>query len=162
MLKLKAADAVWVAVAGLHREQPSTPDFPVDLIVERVLDEGRTDASRTTIQTHAYRHCVANLEPQPAKYRMLQETRRGRRRLHWPGDPYHPDRQGAPDQPGTRLTPLPQDLPPQLRPLLDWYAEMAKGHRTVDPLLSLRGAARGLWRDETPDEYVQRLRSGWA
>jgi hypothetical protein len=30
-----------------------------------------------------------------------------------------------------------------------------------DPLLSLKGSGRELWRDEHPDEYVRRLREGW-
>ncbi len=30
-----------------------------------------------------------------------------------------------------------------------------------DPLLSLRGSGRELWRDEHADEYVRRLRDGW-
>lgn len=165
-MKLKAADAIWVAVANLHRDNPSEQDFPVDLIVERTLAEDRTSASRITIQTHVYRHCVANLEPKNATYRMLQQTTRGRRRLHWPGDRYHPGRQGAPDQLGTRITPLADDLPVELRPHLEWYADQARRMNSTpggaaDPLLNLRGAAAGLWRDETPDEYVRRLRAGW-
>ncbi len=30
-----------------------------------------------------------------------------------------------------------------------------------DPLLSLRGSGRELWRDEHADEYVRRLRKDW-
>ncbi len=30
-----------------------------------------------------------------------------------------------------------------------------------DPLLSLRGSGRELWRDEHADEYVRRLREDW-
>jgi hypothetical protein len=30
-----------------------------------------------------------------------------------------------------------------------------------DPLLSLKGSGRELWRDEHADEYVRRLREGW-
>jgi hypothetical protein len=58
------------------------------------------------------------------------------------------------------------DLPVELRPLLRWYAETNSRLATQpvedsDPILALRGAGRGLWRDENPDQYVSRLRGSW-
>ena len=166
-MKLKAADAVWVAVAHLHPENPDAVDFPIAVVVKRTLDDGLTDAAPITIQTHAHRHLVANLEPKHATYRMLQQTSPGRRRLHWLTDPFHPLRQGARDQLGTRITPVADDLPVELRPLLDWYADMnrssgAQGVPQLDQLLGLRGKGRGVWGAEDPDAYVRRLRSNWV
>lgn len=166
-MKLKAADAVWVAVAHLHRENPNAADFPIAVVVQRTLDDGLTDAAPITIQTHAYRHLVANLEPKHATYRMLQQTSPGRRRLHWLTDPFDPQRQGPADQLGTRITPVAHDLPVDLRPLLDWYADMNRSGRTPgtpqsDPLLALRGQGCDEWGAEDPDAYVNRLRSTWA
>jgi hypothetical protein len=39
-------------------------------------------------------------------------------------------------------------------------AEIPKNVKN-DPLLSLKGSGRELWRDEHADEYVRRLREGW-
>src|SRR5579859_7411010 len=163
-MKLKAADATWVAVAHLHQENPTAIDFSIAEVIQRTLEEGLTDAAPITVQTHVFRHMVANLEPKAATLRMLQESSRGRRRLHWLTDSFHPQRQGVPDQVGTRLTPMEDDLPVELRPLLKWYADMNRSPAThttarTDQLLALRGRGRGLWRDEDPDTYVRRLRS---
>jgi hypothetical protein len=48
---------------------------------------------------------------------------------------------------------------------VDWYNDWSRNSRTdsdeSDPLLRLRGTGAHLWADETPDEYVERLREGW-
>jgi len=165
-VKLKVADAVWVATAHLHQEHPDAEDFAIAEVIDRTVDEGLTEAKRISIQTHVYRHLVANREPRHATYRMLHEPKPGRRRLHWLNDPYHSGRQGAPDQLGTRVTPVLDDLPLELRPLLRWYAEISSQMASQpaedsDPILALRGAGRGLWREEDPDQYVNRLRGSW-
>lgn len=36
------------------------------------------------------------------------------------------------------------------------------GRAKNDPLLALRGSGKELWADEHTDEYVRRLRGGWA
>ncbi|HEY3061064.1 MAG TPA: hypothetical protein VGL99_19035 [Chloroflexota bacterium] len=161
---MKVADAVWVATAHLHQEHPEAADFPNSVLIARTLAEGRTDAKPITVQAHVFRHMVANLEPQPAKLRMLQETTKGRRRLHGPDDPYHPNRRGGPDEVGKRMAPRAEDLPVELRPLLDWYAQRqraANGGPPHDQLLALAGSARGVWAGEAPDDYVRRLREPW-
>ena len=58
------------------------------------------------------------------------------------------------------------DLPVELRPLLDWYADInrwgrSQGAPQSDQLLGLRGKGRGVWGAEDPDAYIQRLRSTW-
>ena len=156
---LKVADEVWIATALLHRERPQELDFTVKEIQERIKQEGLAQAVRGSVHPHVISHCVANRPPSPARYRMLLETARGRRRLYRPGDTHHPERRG-------RVHPDRDDVPPRYRELIDWYdttyAATARGRPEQDPLLALRGSGRSLWSDEHADEYVKRLREGWA
>jgi hypothetical protein len=89
----------------------------------------------------------------------LAETGLGRRRLFRKGDTYHPAREGG------KITPIPEQIPPEYSELLNWYQEWssdkAKSARAADPLLELKGSGAHLWSDETPDKYVRRLREGW-
>ena len=155
---LKVADEVWIATALLHREHPKSADFAVREIMDRIDREKVTGSVRGSVNVHVIQHCVANRPPNPAGYRMLVETTRGRRRLYRPGDPHHPDRRG-------RVVPERQDVPERYRPLLDWYESRyarQTTQREPDPLLALRGSGRELWADEHADDYVKRLREGWA
>lgn len=151
------ADEVWIATALLHRKHPDRRDFAVGEIVRQAAVERITGAPlRRGVQVHAYLHCVANRPPDAGRYRMLFETSKGRRRLFRPGDPCHPRRGGGKDAPRE------EQMPPAYRHLLAWYRrEYAGADRTVDPILTLRGAGRDLWADETADDYVSRLRAGW-
>jgi hypothetical protein len=50
--------------------------------------------------------------------------------------------------------------------LIDWYFSEYSPKTTPpslgrDPILALRGLGKAIW-NETPDEYVQRLRAGWV
>lgn len=155
---LRVADEVWIATALLHREHPQRSDFTVREIIDRVEREKLTERVRASVHVHVIQHCVANRPPNPAGYRMLLETSYGRRRLYRPGDPQHPDRRG-------RVIPERQNLPERYMPLLGWY-ESHYARRTMrkeaDPLLALKGSGRELWADEHADDYVKRLREGWA
>jgi hypothetical protein len=155
---VKVADEVWIATALLHREHPERTDFTVREIMDRISHERIAGAPRGSVHVHVIQHCVANRPPNPAGYRMLMETTYGRRRLFRSGDPHHPDRRG-------RVVPGQDDIPERYRPLLDWY-ESEYSRRTAvpeeDPLLELRGSGRELWADEHTDDYVKRLREGWA
>jgi hypothetical protein len=157
--ELKVADEVWIATALLHRERPRQADFSVREIQDRVKQEGLTGTVRPGVHVHVISHCVANRPPKPATYRMLIETARGRRRLYRPGDTHHPERRG-------RVRPDPEDVPPRYRELIDWYetdySTKARGRSDRDPLLALRGSGRTLWSKEHADDYVKRLREGWA
>jgi hypothetical protein len=159
LTKLKVADEVWIAAALLHREWPDCVDFSTDEIVERARREGLHEPFRPGVYVHVVQHCVANRQPNPGRYRMLIETSRGRRRLFRNGDAYHPDREKG------KITPDRGDLPQQYEAFVDWYNDWARNSRTdsdeSDPLLRLRGTGAHLWADETPDEYVERLREGW-
>jgi hypothetical protein len=46
--------------------------------------------------------------------------------------------------------------------LLDWYATTYSPARDQDPILSMRGLGKRIWKDEEADAYVARLREGWA
>jgi hypothetical protein len=159
LTRIKVADEAWIAVASLHREYPHKPDFTVEEIMERAAKESGKEPLRPGVYVHIVQHCVANRPPSPGRYRMLVETRPGRRRLFRPGDSYHPQREGSKTMPNR------EDLPGEYRSLLDWYRDWsrdcAEDRITNDPLLGLYGSGKDLWADEHADEYVRRLREGW-
>ena len=132
---IKVADEVWIATALLHRENPQAADFGIGEIVARVVEEHISGELRPGVQAHVSVHAVANKPPNPGRYRLLMETRRGRRRLFRPGDPAHPNRAGG------KTTPNPQDLPPKYRDLLRWYEEEYSSAAANSPASSK--AARG-------------------
>lgn len=159
-VKVRVGDEVWIATALLHRENPEREDFTVQEIVERAGRENITGTMRPGVSVHAYKHCVANLPPNPATYRMLTSTGKSRRRLFRPGDDSHPARSG-------KTTPRPDQIPERYHELIDWYehdyARESSGGVTQenDPVLAMRGVGAEIWRDEDPDEYVRRLREDW-
>lgn len=163
IMAIKVSDEVWVITALLHREQPDREDFSISEIVDRAGREKLSPGLRPGVRVHATQHCVASLPPNPGRYTMLHATAPGRRRLFRPGDPVHPARQGA------KTLPIADELPESLRPLLDWYARSyarstsprAEAVADQDPLLALQGSGAHLFTDETPDEYVARLRGEW-
>ncbi len=162
---IRVADEVWIATALLHREHPDREGFSISEIVERAKREKLTPRLRPGVRVHATVHCVADLPPNPARYCMLRSLPGGGRRLFRPGDPIHPEREGA------KTKPARAEIPTPYHALLDWYeAEIEGGGAKqgaaratrLDPLLALRGSGADLWRDESPDEYVERLRSEWS
>jgi len=159
-IQVKVADEVWIATALLHKENPEDRDFAIEEIVDRARREGLHKTLRPGVYVHVVQHCVANRPPNPGRYRMVLETRPGRRRLFRPGDPYHPGRDGG------KSAPKPEDLPENwFKGLLAWYrdwcSENTKHAEENDPLLALYGSGRELWADEHADDYVRRLREGW-
>lgn len=155
---IRVADEVWIAVARLHRNHPWRADFTIDEIMEqaetaKVAGHGPL---RPSVRAHICLYCVANRPPNPGRYRVLLETRAGRRRLFRPGDPCHPGRSAGKHVPKRR------EIPACHRELLDWYVAEYVPRTSVDaldPILALRGS--GLWADEAADDYVRRVRSGW-
>jgi hypothetical protein len=152
---IRIADEVWIAAALLHREHPGTADFTLQEIKARLVREGLTDDKRSGVQPHVSLHCVANLEPNPATYRMLFETAPRRRRLFRPGDPYHPKREGG------KMLPARGEIPAKYHPLLDWYQRDWAPVSSKDPLLALAARHRDLWKGVDPDDYVRQLRKGF-
>ncbi|MSQ71882.1 MAG: hypothetical protein EXR27_11430 [Betaproteobacteria bacterium] len=153
---VKVADEVWIAIALLHREQPKRRDFPVQEIVDRAARERVHASLRPGVSVHAYQHCVANLAPNPGRYRMLAATGKNTRRIFHPDDEYHPDREGG------KVCPKREEIPEEYWPLLDWYearfGKTFKKNLPTDPVLAMKGMWKGLWKDEKPDAYVRRLR----
>ena len=154
---LRVADEVWIAAALLHRQYPDRVDFAVREIVRRAAAERASGAEvlRPGVQSHAYLHCVANLAPNPGRYRMLVETAKGRRRLYRPGDPCHPRRSDA------RFAPDPDAVPPAYRGLIAWHLADCAGSPAgaePDPILALDG--RGGSPPGGADSWLARLRGG--
>ncbi len=157
---IRVADEVWLATAGLHRSQPEREDFTINEIMEQAATVNLAGhwPLRPGVRIHVYLHCVANRPPNPGRYRMLLETRDGRRRLFRPGDPCHPLRVAG------KHMPKRDEIPTRHGELLDWYvAEYVPqtSAETLDPILALRGLGKDLWADEAADDYVMRQRSGW-
>jgi hypothetical protein len=153
-IDLSAADAVWVATALLHRENPRKKAFSVQEIVHRVEVEHLSSRQPMTIYQHANQHCVANRPPNNARLCMLVETPDGLRRLYHRGDPIDPQRTKA------RYLPDRASLPENYRGLLDWYADWDKKSArdvSADPLLALAGT----WTFGDADAYVRELRESW-
>lgn len=159
LAKIKVADEVWIAAALLHREHPEATDFSIEDIVHRARREGLQETLRPGVYVHVVLHCVANRPPNPGRYRMLYETKEGRRRLYRKGDHYHAGREGS------KMTPEPEELPAGYAELLGWYREWCATARRnlaeTDPLLQARGSGKHIWADEQADEYVNRLRDDW-
>jgi hypothetical protein len=157
--RIRVADEVWIATLLLHREHPESGDFSIEQIVERVAKLNLYGSLRPGVYVHVVQHCVANRRPNPGSYRMLFETRPGRRRIFRRGDPYHPEREGG------KITPDVSDLPHGYSGLLSWYEEWCqstvKTELLQDPLLNLVGSGKQLWADEHADDYVRRLRENW-
>ena len=155
----KVADEAWIATALLHKEHPEHVDFSIEEIMARARQENLTGQLRPGVYVHVVQHCVANRQANPGRYRMLFETKPGRRRLFRKGDPYHPAREGG------KITPDPGAIPSRYVDLLAWYREWcsrsAVSRAETDPLLALKAAGLRLWADERPDDYVRRLREGW-
>ena len=157
---VRVADEVWIATASLHRGRPDQDDFTIGEIVAQAESANvtRVRPLRPGVKVHIYLHCVANRPPNPGRYRMLLETTTGRRRLFRPGDPCHPLRAAG------KVSPKPDEIPPDHQHLIDWYRGEyvpTAADASEDPILSLRGTGRALWRDEDADAYVRRLRSEW-
>jgi hypothetical protein len=111
-MNILVADEAWLATALLHREHPDAADFSLGEIRDRALQEFHDN--RPGVWQHIVSHCVASNRPNPAQYRMLHGTARGRRRLYRPGDPVHPERKG-------KIHPEKRDIPDRYRNLVDWY-----------------------------------------
>jgi len=111
-MNILVADEAWLATALLHREHPDSIDFTLDEIRDRARREFHDN--RPGVWQHIVSHCVASNRPNPAQYRMLHSTVRGRRRLYRPGDPVHPERKG-------KIHPEKRDIPERYRGLVDWY-----------------------------------------
>jgi hypothetical protein len=152
---IKVADEVWVATALLHREQPNRSDFSLKEIAERLRIENLAGGIRAGVYPHISVHCVANVAPNPGRYRMLMATGPSRRRLFKAGDLAHPKRDRS------KIIPQRLELPAGYHDLLDWYQlEWSVSTAAQDPLLALEGRAGHAWAGESADVFVRRMREG--
>jgi hypothetical protein len=118
-MNILVADEAWIATALLQREHPNSEDFSLNEIRDRARREFHDE--RPGVWQHMVSHCVASNRPNPAQYRMLHSSGRGRRRLYRPGDPVHPDRKG-------KTHPEKRDIPVRYHNLVDWYlSEYSRG-----------------------------------
>lgn len=157
--EIRIAAEVWIATATLHRANPHRSSFSATEIFNEISRLKLTDSTRAGVRPHIGLHCVANLAPNPARYRMLYRLPDKTLRLYRPGDPAHPERTG-------KTTPDRHELPPQYVDLVDWYekeyarpaASRADEDRWID---RIRGLGKHVWADTTADEWVAELRKGW-
>ena len=119
-MNILVADEAWLATALLQREHPDAEDFSLGEIRDRAQQEFHDD--RPGVWQHIVSHCVASNRPNPAQYRMLSSTARGRRRLYRPGDPVHPERKG-------KILPEKRDIPERYHNLVDWYLAECRRRR---------------------------------
>ena len=120
-MNLLVADEAWLATALFHREHPDAEDFSLGEIRDRARREFHDN--RPGVWQHIVSHCVASNRPNPAQYRMLHGSVRGRRRLYRPGDPVHPERKG-------KIYPERRDIPERYRSLVDWYLKNYSQRKT--------------------------------
>ena len=155
---LKVADEVWVATVLLHREHPERSGFAKHEIVECANRLHPGTPCRPGVVTHIAQHCVASLEPNPGRYRILCRNTDGTYRLFRDGDAFHPRRIGA------KNAPKRQELPEGYRDLLDWYESDYSPQRPSsleeDPLMRLKGLGKDVWRSlGGGDAVIRWLRS---
>ncbi|MGC9292439.1 MAG: hypothetical protein ACP5EP_06900 [Acidobacteriaceae bacterium] len=153
------ADELFIAVALLQREDPGRPAFSVKEVLERAEREKLTDKQRPGLAIHAYKHAVANVKPDPGKYRMLYRTADGKVRLLRAGDDVYPGRTG-------KIWPDPEEVPPKYRELIAWAQrqygkEKPSPSRWLEGVLQMRGMGKKLWAGEDADAYVRKLREDW-
>jgi hypothetical protein len=129
-MNILVADEAWLATALLHQEHPDAEDFSLDEIREKSLVEFHDP--RPGVWQHIVSHCVASNPPNPAQYRMLHNSGRGRRRLYRNGDPLHPGRHG-------KIHPEKRDIPQEYHSVVDWY--VSKYNQVENPIGSSNPAA---------------------
>jgi hypothetical protein len=162
---LKVADEVWLALALLHRENPSRKSFSPEEIAARAQNLHLQTPNRAGVMPHIYAHCVANVTPSSGRYRMLYRTSDGGLRLYRAGDDYHAAREGS------KIAPERAVLPEEYRDVHDWYVGeycAPQGEDGEDPLMELVGLGADVWkrlgggdafirwqRSETPTEPLE-------
>lgn len=160
VLDVRVADEVFLALALLHREQPERDDFDISEIVDRAAAENLMGELRPGVRVHATLHCVANREPNPARYRMLYATSVHGRRLLLANDPQHPERTG-------KIFPDPAGVPVKYHELIDWAkkrfstVQAGGGDRWLGGIFEMFGLGKETLEGQDPDAYVRSLREGW-
>ena len=141
-MNMKVSDEVWIATALLHWEQPSRTSFEASEIRDRAQALHPGEPLRAGVNPHLYLHCVANLPPNTATYRMLYRLPDKTLRLYRSTDRCDEGRAKG------RTTPNESDLPANYRSLLSWYRQEydAKVEAEDDPVLGLIGLGKEAWK----------------
>jgi len=113
--KPSTANAVWIALVTLQKENPDMDAFHTKEIAKKIKDLDIQSASDATVMIHISSHCRANKPAQPDTHRKIFRVRQGWYRLYVDGDPYHPQRKNG------QVSPLPEMIPKKFRYLIDWY-----------------------------------------
>ena len=87
--KPSTANAVWIALATLHKENPDRDAFQVKEIASKIKELDIQNASDVTVSTHISSHCVADKPAQPDTHRKIHRLRQGWYRLFVQSDPFH-------------------------------------------------------------------------
>jgi len=116
------ANAVWIATALLHKENPSREGIYTMEIFKKVKELYLCDSADSTIKTHISHHCVANAKPSPNAYRYLYRLSNGWYRLFKRNDNFHIDRENG------KILPL--NLSEEYKYLLQWYYEFYNKHNS--------------------------------
>lgn len=108
-------NAVWVALATLHKENPTKEAFRAKEIASKIKELDIQSASDATVTTHISSHCVANKPAQPDTHRKLVRVRQGWYRLFAKDDPFDESRWKG------QIVPLSEMIPDKFHDLIDWY-----------------------------------------
>ena len=108
-------NAVWVALATLHKENPQKEAFQAKEIASKIKELDIQSASDVTVSTHISSHCVANKPAQPDTHRKLVRVRQGWYRLFTKDDPFDESRMKG------QIVPLTEMIPERFHDLIDWY-----------------------------------------
>lgn len=107
---------MWIGCALLHTENPNRTSFSTREIVDRIYKENIYGRLRPGIQIHVSLHGVANVRPNPGRYRILYLVDRGQYRLFKrEKDDYHVYREGG------KIRPEKTAIPDEYNYLVDWY-----------------------------------------
>jgi hypothetical protein len=159
--KLLVADEVWLATARMQQAQAHREAFSPSEIISEVRKADLNGEFRPGVIEHVHSHMVANVAPNPARYRMLLRLPNGDLRLYRPGDPAHPEREG-------KIVPDRKHFPAEFHKHLDWYEKVYCSRSGGEPrpvdrrfIDRLSGLGKAIWRGTSADEYVSELRKGW-
>ncbi len=130
MEKPTTPNAVWIATALLHKENPQRDAFQTKEIFNKVQELGLQGAADITLSIHISTHCVATSKANPDTHRKLTRLRNGWFRLYKKGDEYHPSREKGQEEP------MPGNIPSEYQYLLEWYkneyCDKIKTEKTID------------------------------
>ena len=109
------SNAVWLATAILHRENPQSDAFSSKEIFQKVKQMSLLSVSDSTIHMHITSHCVASTKASPDRHRKLTRVQSGWYRLFREDDSFHETRSNG------QSAPLAEMLPLEFKDVIDWY-----------------------------------------